>query len=58
MLPAVSPGFVMTPVIAPLAAKRMIENSGGNGSSFTSMVTLSSSSASRRLPCRPDFSRL
>jgi hypothetical protein len=25
MLPAVSPGFVMPPVIAPLAAKRMIE---------------------------------
>jgi hypothetical protein len=45
-------------VIAPLAAKRMIEIGRRNGSSLTSMVTVSSSSASRRLPCRPDFSRL
>ena len=44
-------------VIAPLAAERQIEITSGSRSSFDSMFTALSSSASRYLLCRPAFSR-
>jgi hypothetical protein len=49
---------VAVAVIAPLAAERMIEIAPRNGSSFASTLTAAISSASSRLLCGPNFSRL